>query len=275
MPISESLVRNYQIARDELKVRCPKIWTETSELCLSVPEKIQVSNVWQRGKDKPCWSNIQVAVGKRISSDLLLSEDFNSHTTIASDEWEIVMRERGRRWKANENFELRGRIVKAFIHSLTPGGLKSFLWKMYAIRNLAVALESDTDVRSMVSELAGIGHLPAEDLTQWTDSFSRHVGMGWGPVTVYHLLTDLGVAVKPDLHLVRSAVRMGLLSPQVPSDVDQEGIDMVSEHSVVVAVIELSKSIKATACPSKPNTSLREVDKVLMEWSRQGLARPL
>ena len=38
----------------------------------------------------------------------------------------------------------------------------------------------------------------------------QELGSGWGHVTVLHLMTDLGIAVKPDLHLVRATRAIGL-----------------------------------------------------------------
>lgn len=93
-----------------------------------------------------------------------------------------------------------------------------------------------------------------------------------GSERVYHLLTDLGLTPKPDLHLKKSAIRMDLLSPYIPSNYPMESFHEVSDHDIVLAVMELAERVDPTACPAKPNSALREVDKVLMEWSRQGLA---
>ena len=39
----------------------------------------------------------------------------------------------------------------------------------------------------------------------------REMGPGWGHITVLHFLTDLGLACKPDLHLVRTVRHLGIV----------------------------------------------------------------
>ena len=211
-------VERYTLIRDEVRSRFPEIWGGVIKLCAAVPAQIEGKHVWQFGRDKPCWSNIKVEIGKRIAADISRSTDFNSFEIIASSSWEIAMTHPGHQWRANNNFELRGQAAKDFIKQMPRGGLSSYLWKLYAIRNLAVALAYDQVVQQMVKNLATQGHIPVAKLKNWTKQFANLVGMGWGVVTVYHMLTDLGLTPKPDLHLRRSAIRMGLLSPQIPSD---------------------------------------------------------
>ncbi len=271
----EVAAQRYQMARDEVRAHNPEIWNGVIKLCAAVPDRIEAAHIWQFGRDKPCWSNIKVKIGEKIASDMSRSTDFNSHETIASDSWEIVMRQRGRQWKNNDNFELRGEAVNKFINGLPSGGLASYRWKMYAIRNLALSLSRNSDARIMANNLSQRDRIPASELKEWTKSFSNLVGMGWGAVTAYHMLADLGLAPKPDIHLKRAAIRMGLLAPEIPSDYPEELIDELNDHVVVPSVMELSELIEPTAYPQKPRSALREVDKVLMEWSRQKLARPL
>lgn len=104
--------------------------------------------------------------------------------------------------------------------------------------------------------------------------------MGWGHTTAYHMLTDLGVSVKPDIWLTTSVIRMGLLAPTPPSDLPEDKLrdiirDPNVQHLAAKRAMELSMWISSIACPDNPRTAMREVDKVLMEWRRQVLARPL
>ncbi len=272
---NEVAVQRYNMVREEVRTRCPEIWNIVVQLCSAVPDRIETGHIWQFGRDKPCWSNITVATGERIAADIGGSEDFNSCELIAGDAWEIVMLNRGPNWKRNENFELRGNSVQEFVRKLTGGGLSSYLWRLYAIRNLALALTRDAIVQDMVTNLTARGCIPSDELREWTTTFCNRVGMGWGVVTVYHMLADLGLTPKPDMWLNRSVIKMGLLSPQWPSNSTEGQIDRADVHAVVVAGVELSELIVPTAFPEKPQSCVREVDKVLMEWSRQGLARPL
>jgi hypothetical protein len=268
-------VQRYEIVRNEVRTKLPAMWNMVIKLCAEVPDQIDIADVWQFGRDKPCWSNIKVSIGEKIAADILRSEDFNSYQSIASDAWAILLLKRGSGWKKNENFELRGESVQNFIRGLTGVGLSSYIWKLYAIRNLAISLTRSDDVRGMVKDLSQRGRLESVELKDWTKKFAKSVGMGWGIVTVYHMLTDLGLTPKPDLHLKRSAIRMGLLSPQIPSNYPEELFNNVDEHDIVLAVMKLSELTSPTAYPENPRSTLREVDKVLMEWSRQELCRAL
>lgn len=270
---SNVAIQRYNLVRDEVKSKSPEMWDLVIKLCKAAPDQVLAENVWQFGRDKPCWSNIKVNIGERIAADISRSNAFNSFETIAGDEWKIVMKSTGTRWKANNNFELVGSAVQEFVSGVPKGGIASYLWKLYAIRNLAIALRDDSVIRKMVADLSVQGRIPATDLKKWTQQFADRAGMGWGVVTVYHMLTDLGLTAKPDLHLKKSAIRMGLLTPKIPANYPEELFENVSDHDIVLAVMSLSELIVATACPEKPNTSLREADKILMEWSRQGLAR--
>ncbi|WP_348945171.1 hypothetical protein ABHF33_00765 [Chitinibacter sp. FCG-7] len=271
----KAIIQSYYAVRDEVRQKSPEMWNEVIELCESVPTEITMAHVWQFGRDKPCWSNITVGIGARIAADINTSPDFDDFEVIASDDWEIIMKTSGSQWKANSNFELRGGAVKNFIKQLPKGGASSYLWKLYAIRNLALALKSNQNVKDMLDQLSTQGGIRSGELKKWTKSFSKQIGMGWGVVTVYHMLTDLGLTPKPDLHLKNSAIRMGLLAPNISSDYLEEHFSDVDEHEIVLAVLALSQHVTPAACPHKPQSALREVDKVLMEWSRQKLCRPL
>jgi hypothetical protein len=273
--IPEFSVERYNQIRDEVRQSHADSWAETISLCAAVPDEIRPEHVWEFGRDKPCWSNIKVDIARKISDDVNRSDAFDSYSTIASDEWGISMLAKGPGWKSGKNFSLDGQSIKEFFLSLPEGGLRSYKWRMFAIRNFAIALRDNQRVRSMVEGLAVHGAIAPENLKNWTKEFAQCVGRGWGPVTVYHMLTDLGLAPKPDIHLRRSAIRMGLLSPNVPSDIPEDAITTKFDHKVVLAVIRLSEQITPAAYPQVPRTALREVDKVLMEWSRKGMVRSL
>jgi hypothetical protein len=275
----DEAVRRYDAVRDELRAKRPDQWPIVVALCEAVPDHIDADAVWRYGRNKPCFSNIKVATGQRVARDLALHPDFHSFLPIAGPHWSIVMQNAGPSWKSNTNFSLSGRAAD-FVTSLSRGGLKSYQWRLYAIRELALALVSgklDHLIAELVRSVAAHGNLPAERLAGWTTDFGRLAGRGWGLTTAYHLLTDLGVAPKPDIHLTRSVVRMGLLEPEFRSDLADTALrnDIRLQHLAARSASDLAKWIRPLACPSRPRTALREVDKVLMDWSLHGMARPL
>lgn len=278
MPLPIHLaVNRYYVVRDELIAHEPAAWGEVVRLCALVPAQVSVDTFWQFGKDKPCWSNITVAIGGRIAADLTLSPDFASHHVVAGPAWEIHMIEAGPSWKKRTNFQAVGVAASQFLTSLAPGGLQSYPWRLFAIRQFAQSLTGG-DALQMVQELID-NHFDfgTSGIYAWSSRFAQHAGRGWGATTVQHMLTDLGLGVKPDLHLRRSAVRMGLLGPEVPSNLPDAEIDARAtalDPLVVRAIIAMAPHVQPTAIPGAAS-ALREIDKVLMEWSRQGLARPL
>lgn len=279
----EEAVRRYNMIRDELKSQCLDQWAMVVALCEALPAQIDVDAIWRFGRDKPCYSNIKVTIGERVARDIGLSQDFDDWRKIASDDWAITMIKSGSSWKSNSNFKLEGRAAKDFVSMLERGGLSSYLWRLYCIRELALALTRGSVaccIRTLVKLFDAYGGMPPEHVESWTKQFGRQAGLGWGHTTAYHMLTDLGVSVKPDIHLTRSVIRMGLLEPARMSNLPKEELAIVIrdpkvQHLAAKSAMELSKWISPTACPSNPLSAMREVDKVLMEWSRQELACPL
>lgn len=290
MPIPDDSLTRYEFIRKEIKEKHPERWAKVAELVDSLPEEINKETVWLKGRDKPCWSNIRVEIGERIADDLNRSEDFSSFNAIAGENWHIEMIDGGRGWKSNNNFSLIGDKVKKYVGDLESGGLKSYLWRLYAIRNFALALKDESSIKaSNVMTAEGmIKELQSHDLAEadldrclngwrsWSANFAGLAGRGWGIVTVYHLLTDLGLTVKPDIHLARSAICMGLIEPEVSAKSVSDSIGPVGyEHLIVRASIELARLVAKERSSTNSRKVLREVDKVMMEWSRLNLARPL
>lgn len=93
-------------------------------------------------------------------------------------------------------------------------------------------------------------------------------GRGWGHITALHLLTDFGLAVKPDRHLVHSVKALGrirdLPEGNVPSLADALRINE--------AVDKCGEQIFGDGFGPAQR---RYLDKILMELSRQGLLNQL
>lgn len=267
----------YNRVRDALIDRAPRAWDEVVTVCALVPAQITADTFWHFGKDKPCWSNIKVAIGERIAADLARSPDFATHHPIASPAWDIRMLAAGPAWKKRTNFQMVGPAASQFVASLAPGGFRSYPWRLFAIRQFAQALTGGPGLQSIRALIDNHFDFGPAGIYAWARDFARLAGRGWGATTVQHMLTDLGLGVKPDLHLRRSAVRMGLLAPEVPSDLPDAEITARApalDPLVVEALVAMAPHVRPTAHPGS-TSALREIDKVLMEWSRQGLAQPL
>ena len=42
------------------------------------------------------------------------------------------------------------------------------------------------------------------------ESLQKSLGKGWGPITVLHFFTDIGISIKPDLHVARTLEYIGI-----------------------------------------------------------------
>lgn len=274
----QTAAARYAIIRDELRQQAPASWAEVVKLAQAVPIQITPDSFWQFGRDKPCWSNIHEVTGGRLAADLEASPDFDHPEKIASPDWEIRMRSTGHTWKKNGNFELVGPAVRAFVSGLpTKSSLRNYLWRLFAIREFAKSLTTKPALIDMINVLINSRFdFGPDGIYKWACRFAQLAGRGWGPTTVMHMLTDLGFAIKPDVHVRYSAVRIGLLTPEYATDFSEDYIKNNKETLdplVVRAIMVMAPHVDPVADPQAA-FALREIDKVMMEWSKQGLARP-
>lgn len=102
------------------------------------------------------------------------------------------------------------------------------------------------------------------DRGKMIERIQSDAGRGWGHVTALHLLTDFGLAVKPDLHVVRAVKAIGLLT-----DLAERSVPSLKDAlRINDAVDELGKQIYGASYGPR---NRRYLDKVLMELSRQEL----
>jgi hypothetical protein len=276
----EKTLNKYLQAREELKSQKPEAWKEVVTLCNNVPETVDLQTIWMFGRDKPCWSNIKVAGGERIAQDIFESTDFDAFKTIAGDEWGLVKTGRGR---ANKLFEAKGNSVKKFLDRLGKGGLKSYQWKLYSIRQLALALADEHHpIHELTKELISNQFIDHQRVGPWTKKFQKCAGFGWGYITANHMLADLGLSIKPDLHVRRAGVRLGM-TVNTPTTLTNAQIDKLPakvDYEIVVKALQIAEVLSPIARTGVSGTfknkiALREMDKAIMEWSRQDLSRPL
>ena len=133
--------------------------------------------------------------------------------------------------------------------------------RLFAIQGGASFLRALVAENGEDSPFRGLATLPLESMVQ---TVQKSAGRGWGHITALHLLTDFGLAVKPDLHLVRTVRELDLLPDlgvsQVPSWEDALRING--------AVNELGKRLYGSSFGPR---NRRYLDKVLMEVSKQQL----
>jgi len=247
--MNENIYKKFRLIEELLKTEFSDSWKEVHHLVSLIPENLSKESFWQFGKDKPCWSNIKVNIGRRIANDLEKHSDFKQYELICDSGWDIHMKTAGSGWKINSNFEAKGETVSEFLHHLEKGGLKSYLWKLFAIREFAIAMQHSQKLNDMIDKIVlNPTLLISENVYGWSRQFAMLAGRGWGAITVNHLLTDLGLAVKPDVHLKRSTVRLGLIKG-VPSNLPIKEIDNLGtkyDAAAVASALKLSAHINSS-----------------------------
>ncbi|OYU75103.1 MAG: hypothetical protein CFE32_15545 [Alphaproteobacteria bacterium PA3] len=92
--------------------------------------------------------------------------------------------------------------------------------------------------------------------------FRLRLGRGWGHITVMHMLTDFGLSVKPDIHLVRAARQLGLVEGLRP-------VSSPNEPEALAIVTAIVRVVQAVYGNEASFAKLRYTDKMLMEASRK------
>lgn len=95
------------------------------------------------------------------------------------------------------------------------------------------------------------------------ETILEEMGPHWGHITALHFMTDLGLACKPDLHLVRTFKYLGL----APDMSDKKVPNLRESIEINERVAELCRALYGAFTPS----NFRYLDKALMEISRQGI----
>lgn len=172
--------------------RCPAEITEAKLLADSVvdPNGSDADTVWSVLWGKPLFANTRVPVAENWCRNL------SPHMVGAWKLWgepdHFLITKTGRGIQRS-SFVLTGQAAKA----ITQSGIA--LHRLYAIQGAAKATR----------HRAASSHTPFEDLPKLElqaalKLLREEFGAGWGPITILHFLTDLGLAVKPDLHLMRT-----------------------------------------------------------------------
>ena len=231
----------------------PNQIAEAQNLAATVvdPAQADADQIWEVIWNKPLFANMRVdtAIKKYSSLQPLMK---NAWQTIGKPNSDFLITQivRG---IAIKNFEIEGaRAEKARAHRVAPH-------RLFAIQGGANALRA---------RVQAFGTNPYRDLveTPLRKAISKVMGeMGayWGPITTLHFHTDLGLACKPDLHLVRAVQALCTMH-----DFDADKVPNLDQCIEICEVVrQLAICLYGASTPAR----IRYLDKVLMEISRQGL----
>ena len=236
----------------DLRQRLPQVAVAEIEEVLATlpidPRTATANQAWRVIWDKPLFANTKVATGWRWINELMpFMED--AWQVWGADPEQFVITRIGRGRDAG-SFQVAGAQAKE-VRAATGTSVH----RLYAIQNAAellrgLAAQSDTPALRFWTE-------PLDTLVP---DLRRKLGWGWGPITVLHMLTDFGVAGKPDLHVMRSLRQFGIWSS--PSDQPSDEEALAINHAIRQMVLKTGE-----LTPKR----LRRIDIELMALSRYGL----
>jgi hypothetical protein len=208
--ISQDAIAQFRELRSKLAQQYPDAATEASHLASDVvdPRSADAERIWRVMWDKPLYANTKVSIADRAIS--LINDVMTGAWRLMDNADGPYATHRIGPGFRKSSFEVRGVRAKDIVERghVAPHRLLAIIG---AGRALGVR--------------AGRNPFPFADLTRNSifenvDNLKHEIGFGWGPVTILHFLTDLGLASKPDLHLVRTMKALGLwpkIKPDNPS----------------------------------------------------------
>lgn len=252
--MSQGIVDQFRLLEKTLADRFPQAKIEAEALAEIVvdPRTADADRIWPSIWNKPLFANTKVAIGENMVRRL---EPFmkNAWRTWGGGEPEAFLIQKIGKGISTRSFEPRTAQAQD-VRARTGIAMH----RLFAIQGAAKALRSRAS-RNDAPYAALINVDPGTTVPM----LQTEMGSGWGHITVLHFLTDLGLACKPDLHLMNTVRHLGmggdLPSGKVPN--------LVQAIAVNRSVRVLLEKLDGATSPGR----LRYMDKILMEISRCGL----
>lgn len=220
------------------------------------PKTATPDEIWRVLWDKPLYANARVDVAKRWVANI--NDDMNGAWRILGADPAVFTIRQTRPGIQRDCFEVQGEAAKDFVTRQSVA-----LHRLYRIQGAAKALRARA-----LRHAHPLANIVGRPLSEVIPILQAEFGPGWGAITVLHALTDMGLAVKPDLHLVNTMRVLGLCKGMS----DRKVPDFRDAIRINDAVRQLLAAIGQTDSPS----NLRYIDKVLMDVShRNVLSKPL
>jgi hypothetical protein len=253
--MNQSIVDRYRVLEQKLSDRFPEVRKEAEVLAAGItdPRTATADVIWELTWNKPLYANTKVEIGKSWV------EKLKPHMRGAWHHWGgegdsfcITKVGKGIRTEAFKAVSPLAQQIR------DETGIA--MYRLFAIQGAAEALRARAArSRTPYADLVNV------DIGVMVPAVKREMGPGWGLITVLHFLTDLGLACKPDLNLVRTVRHLGLEVKLRPDKVPNLTESIQINRKVRSLVEELDGSFSLAR--------LRYTDKILMEISRQKLIK--
>lgn len=247
----QQVVAQTKRLEQQLSRRFPAAYNEARRLADNVlePKKATRREIWERIWDKPLYANAKVEFADRWVEQL---KPFMGDALMnwGARDGDFCIEKIGP-GTAKESYRLSGRLADDILSRTSVAR-----HRLFRIQGAARALRA-------MHEEAPFRPFAQQPLHDVVSEVRAAFGEGWGAITVLHALTDFGLAVKPDLHLVRTCRAIGLLDHLVVSDVPNLKQSLEINRQIVCLCETKFGEVSAR--------NLRYLDKLLMEISRCGL----
>lgn len=251
--MTEAAHMRFLALHDILSSRHPNAIEEAKMLAASTidPRFASADAVWDVLWNKPLYANARVPVANRWVEEI--RADMKGAWEIMGADpavFRILHKAPGVK---RECFEVQGDLAIDLVarHRIA-------LHRLHRIQGAAIALRARASRSQCPFE-----DLVGQPLRASIAALQGEFGAGWGVVTVLHALTDMGLAVKPDLHLVATMRKLGLST-------GLSGRKVPDIRDAILINEDVRALLRATGQAETPS-DLRYADKVLMELSRLGL----
>lgn len=236
-----TVARKYFELETRLRRTAPDLIEVAHRLAADVedPRTATAEACWRHIWNKPLFANMKVATSLKWCEKITPFIDRGWLTWGQSTG--VVFRKVGTGIAAEDFAAVTDKAQLVFDVTRIP------ISRLLGIQGAALALKK----RAEVSDYP-YAEIFRKDLRSTVAVIKAEMGRGWGDVTVLHFLTDMGAAVKPDLHVKRTVEHLW-------------GPDSRDDYEINQLIANLIVEMDGKLTPSR----LRYVDKVLMEISRQ------
>jgi hypothetical protein len=220
--------------------------------------KADTRTIWRKLYDKPLYANNNKCVVRR-KLERCETLFIDNHDNIGSADYYLIadiyqgMQERPHP-SSNCRFTISGSLAKRLNEEF-----RFPAFRLHRIQGAATALKGMRKCGDSPLAWVGNGKMSEQQLSKTVATLRGAFGMGWGTVTVLHFLTDAGVAIKPDIQLIRAAAEIGAIDPGLALRTRWTDKQLIN---ISFAVIQLSEKI----CGEFSRSHLRYIDKVLTDY---------
>lgn len=251
----QTALKKYWQYRDTLVARWPQSQVDADTLADHVVDcrTASADDVWRAMWDKPLYANRRLAAAERLVkwAEPHMQGVWRSDNRIGPFS---VSRKPKHLWadpagKSNESFR-----------DETGAKVDEFQRNGIAYQFTFAIVEAGRYLKARSAKFdPPLADFADEELEVLVRDLTKRLGFNWGHITVLHFLTDLGLACKPDIHLVRTMDALGLCTCRGKRPTFKEAIEM---NRVLKGFLPLAYSEDGPR-------NLRHLDKMLMEMSRQ------